>query len=898
MSNRGCSIRGVSTLAAALLASTGVAETFVVNDLGPDPDADVSDARCATAAGACTLAAAIQQANVTPGVDSVVFSVAGTTRAAGAVTDTITIDATTAPSHTGTPSIIIDGASIILDRSSDGSTLRGLAIQGVSGNGLSIYSDENTIVGCHFGADTPGNTAKGNQAHGVYVAGSNNFIGGGTYPERVVASGNGGDGVHVAAGSLANDIQHVFAGVNRSGSTAIPNGGSGITVLGIGNSVRHSLASGNATYGVTVAGTNNVVVLSVIGLSSDGKNPLPNGHGGVNVNGTTNDIGISRQGNTISGNTGPGIAGYGRQNRIRGNLIGTNQSGTEPASNSGSGIVLFESQAYWIGDDLPGAGNVISGNAQSGVAIVSGGGHSVAGNSVGTDWAGERAIPNGADGILIVNSSHNGIGSNVVAGNGRDGLHVAGAFANNNGAAANSIGLAAGGGHLPNGRHGVIVLEGAHANVIGEGNRIVANHGVGVAILGGDSNSVRRNRILSNGRLAIDLDADATEPLDGVTYNDRADSDSGPNALQNTPVLKAATVDSVTGVVRGEPAGQYLVDLFGSFTCDVTGFGEASVVLGTRLVTADATGLAMFDFALTPVMAMPFFTATATGPSNATSELSQCLRLGHRPVDTLALTNPAMNFVSQIGSPENLPPLDAYWSYGTAPPGQGQWVFGDWEGDGIETAALYRDDGAFFYTNEVGPTSSWTGIWFGFPGPPVAGRFDPAIDHDCLGALDSIPVPGVGTGFAVYFTCDLTSGPTPDLRAQWIGPVLPDSQGFTGTFQFAAGDFDGDGVQTMAVRRGLHVVWTNVPVTTVEGRYEHAQYLGAPAAGEGQIVAGDWDGNRLDSFGLFYPNGAFFRRDDLEWNSGAYTLQNVGQPIGSPVTASSWRPGGSPGQLP
>jgi hypothetical protein len=64
----------------ALLSSASVipSATFVVNNNGDTPDANLSDNVCADAAGNCTLRAAIQQANATSGTDEINFSFATT----------------------------------------------------------------------------------------------------------------------------------------------------------------------------------------------------------------------------------------------------------------------------------------------------------------------------------------------------------------------------------------------------------------------------------------------------------------------------------------------------------------------------------------------------------------------------------------------------------------------------------------------------------------------------------------------------------------------------------------------------------------------------------------------------------------------------------------------------
>jgi hypothetical protein len=229
-----------------------------------------------------------------------------------------------------------------------------------------------------------------------------------------------------------------------------------------------------------------------------------------------------------------------------------------------------------------------------------------------------------------------------------------------------------------------------------------------------------------------------------------------------------------------------------------------------------------------------------------------------------------------------------------APGGPGKWVMGDWDGDGIDTPAVYQDTGVFRYTNDVGATANWTALWFGLLGrPPVGGRFDSTVPNDCLGVVDKAIV-GADDAFSMYYTCDLTSSANPPKLVQWLSLPLPNSQGFTGTHQFDAGDFDNNGLDSIAVRRGPYIAFTNVTPGS-HALFNLAQYFGVPPAvsGEGSFVVGDWNGDGLSSFGLYYQDGAFQRRNDLEWNSGSYVLQRVGQPVGTPVTPASWRPGGS-----
>ncbi|MCQ3928914.1 MAG: hypothetical protein DPW16_00520 [Chloroflexi bacterium] len=268
------------------------------------------------------------------------------------------------------------------------------------------------------------------------------------------------------------------------------------------------------------------------------------------------------------------------------------------------------------------------------------------------------------------------------------------------------------------------------------------------------------------------------------------------------------------------------------------------------------------------------------------------LSVSNSPVgDTIALFNNANNTVSLVDSLVTTPSPANYATYPTGfSTTGGQLIMGDWNGDGQKTPGIYAN-GAFSFTNGIGFTSTWTGIWIGLVGrPAVAGRFNSAFSNDCIGAVDSGNFPPYGTAYALYFTCNLTSGPTPPLTFQWLSVLLPDSQGHTGTAQFTAGDWNNDGVDSIAIRRTNFIAFTNVPPTTLESAFDLAQYFGSPSAvSYGTFVSGDWDSNGVDSFGLVYSNGAFYRRNDVDWNSGQYILQNLGQPTGTISFAASWR---------
>src|SRR6185436_10226508 len=440
---------------------------------------------------------------------------------------------------------------------------------------------------------------------------------------------------------------------------------------------------------------------------------------------------------------------------------------------------------------------------------------------------------------------------------------------------------------IPNHSHGVF-LQGSNNNQIGPATApsifIASNDANGVAILSGTGNRIRGSRLSANGGIGIDLDRNGAFPLDGVTFNDSGDVDSGANTLLNAPILTSATTTAASGRLRGAPNLQHTVDLYWSPSCDPAGFGEGMAYMTTTTVTTNGSGTATFAFSgWSAVAASSAYAATATDSSGNTSEFSQCITPARRPVETLSVFHTTAGTAALTATLTDPLPSAAVTTYIPGAPLQGQqayWVMGDWDGDGIQTPGAYGSGGAFFYTNVIVPTSNWTGIWFGLQGKPaVAGRFSGAVAHDCIAVIDSTPWIGGDTAFAAYYTCDLTSGTTPPKTVVWLSTPIPDSGfGNIGAHQFMAGDFVGNGIDTFATRRGPYIVWGSL-----------AKYIGAPGTGYGTAVAGDWDGDGKSSFGLYYQDGSFYRLNDLEWHTDNYSIQHLGQPVSTPTTAVSWR---------
>src|SRR5262249_42599908 len=122
------------------------------------------------------------------------------------------------------------------------------------------------------------------------------------------------------------------------------------------------------------------------------------------------------------------------------------------------GVLINGASGDMVGQDVPGAGNVISGNS-IGVMISGvvqnngqslGGGNVVAGNLIGTDASGTRSVSNLALGVFVNNSQSNVIGpGNVLSANGIAGAEILGATSRFNVIAGNIVGTGVGGQTFP-----------------------------------------------------------------------------------------------------------------------------------------------------------------------------------------------------------------------------------------------------------------------------------------------------------------------------------------------------------------------------------------------------------------------------------------------------------------
>lgn len=379
----------------------------------------------------------------------------------------------------------------------------------------SVYG--NNVVGIVIGLDTfsfqatinssfqLSNVISGNGGNGITLVGANNNIISmnyiGTDTTGTIDLGNGANGILVTSGSSGNMIGGQATGGNN------PTGGGSAPVFV--RPPQGNLISGNNGNGVLInaAATMNTLSGNFIGTTASGIAPLGNALDGVAIDSANRNeiIGCTFQQdpfvfyNVISGNGGNGLSVTNANNtKVQANFFGMGADNTTGVGNGLDGVLLQGSSANTqFGGVIP-LGNVVVANKRNGLEIAG----TVSGTVVFNTFCGLPAfkivaVPNVLDGMLITSTGGNNlIRTNVISGNGNNGVHISG---NATGVQVTEaiIGMDTNGGAaIPNGANGILVDGNAHDNLLGGDQASVilqttisANGSNGIAIVGNAANN-------------------------------------------------------------------------------------------------------------------------------------------------------------------------------------------------------------------------------------------------------------------------------------------------------------------------------------------------------------------------------------------------------------------------
>jgi hypothetical protein len=426
--------------------------------------------------GAGSLRQAILDANANPGADIIQFNIGGAgvhtispTSQLPAITDPVVINGYsqpgasantlgigpgwegTVPASTG--HTLGDGDNAVLTIELEGSqagptasgllvaagntTIQGLVVNRFSNLGIALSTAGGNIVSGNFiGTNPNGSAAEAIGQEGILVASyggtgpsNGNTIGGLTPAARNVISGNSDTGILIQTDG--NLVEGNFIGTDATGKHPLGNAGAhgGVVIeYGSNNTIggltpdARNIISGNVTNGIDIEAVptlaHNKVQGNYVGTDVTGTSPLPNRQG--ISDGVGSDIGglTAGAGNLISGNTNTGISAF--NGVMQGNLIGTDFKGTSSIANATGAFVGSEV----VGGPTDAARNVISGNGLDGV--ITRGGDTIQGNYIGMEIDGTTALGNVDQGVFVTSGSNDLIGGtvvgarNVIAGNGFD----------------------------------------------------------------------------------------------------------------------------------------------------------------------------------------------------------------------------------------------------------------------------------------------------------------------------------------------------------------------------------------------------------------------------------------------------------------------------------------------
>lgn len=467
---------------------------------------------------------------------------------------------------------------LVLGAGSDGSTIRGLAIDNFAqayvvsqnivsgGAGILVQSSNNTIEGNFIGADTTGiNSFPNFTAIQIDPGADGNLVGGPTNAARNLISGHyqeytNNNGALIVQGDTTT-IQGNTVGLNRAGTNFLMIDATvGISTYGdtktqiMGNAI-----AGHRFTNIRMQQANNgLIETNFIGTNVAGTAALTNNGIGIYiynspVNGPVNMI---VNNNLVSGNTdgiriGENDFGFlpiiGAQ--ITNNRIGTNAAGTSALSNSLDGLRIKFAEGTYV------AGNIISANGNNGITIGKAKDSNVKNNLIGVAANGTTSLPNLGNGIQLgtlvgvgVPAFDDVIGGakpnegNIISNNGENGITlvsytqqetiIGNTITNNNlnGILVNPLGgtnwiggFRTAGNELIIG--GVANELGTNLGPLGTSNIISNNALDGIKVVNSNANTIQANIITNNPENGIEL-IDSSFTLVGAKFGGSTVTDS------------------------------------------------------------------------------------------------------------------------------------------------------------------------------------------------------------------------------------------------------------------------------------------------------------------------------------------------------------------------------------
>ena len=385
---------------------------------------------------------------------------------------------------------------------------------------------------------------------------------------------------------------------------------------------------------------------------------------GVNIPGTYGlYLTSTAGGSTIRGVVVNGGFDYGIEsffsdgNTVRGCFVGVDAAGTTKSPNV-RGVDAQFSDDFTLGGPAPADRNLVSGQTQTNVQIISSADSTVEGNLIGVDVSGTVALSPTVDSLFVATNTQGAVIRGNVVGGATVGMNLGNVADAITGMTVqgNWVGTDVTENHDIGNLFAGIFIQGRGITIggvgPGEGNTIAFNDGAGVLVSYAfafiTSNTIRGNSIYSNGEgtipqgnstLGIDLGNPGGFGEGGLTLNDLDDADAGPNNNQNFPIItsavSAAGDTTVHGRFNSTPGSSFTLDFYVNEACvgRPQDYLEGKDYVGSADVSTDGNGDANVDVVLDGVTLQPgqTVTATATDANGNTSEFSQRIVISTTP---------------------------------------------------------------------------------------------------------------------------------------------------------------------------------------------------------------------------------------------------------------------------
>jgi hypothetical protein len=531
----------------------------------------------------------------------------------------------------------VNSAGAVIQGNKIGTNMAGTAAIGNKGQGVFIKNSNNVTIG--GGSKALRNIISGN------------------------GTATGGNGIGIV-GSNGLIIQGNFCGLSVTGLTALPNFDTGLSMtnssgntIGGASYMQRNVCSGNSAYGMYLANLDNTTITgNYVGTDSTGNAPLGNAKHGISANSGCNLL--TWTANVVGANGTGGVEMNGMDlltvtnNTFYGNYIGLGIDGTTDLGNLKIGLRFGGSSTNnIIGGTAAGQRNYFSGNGDHGIMLdgqsVS---NSIKGNYVGSDITGLAPVSNNGIGILFLDGSSSNIVGGAAAGEGNllccsataDGFRSQ--ISSNNTLYGNLIGVDKNSVLTPgfgNAEDGVYMMsyqyltQANNSTIIGglaagQAN-IIANNGrdgvrlAGYPVATTNFNPIIGNKIYCNGGLGINMENNNAIENEGIA----------------APTVTSSTANAISGTgTTGNTIHVYRNQYTDGARCDC----EGEIYVGTTTV-AGGTWSLTHGLGLTTAQALSV-TATQTNSTNSTSEFWVCSV--PLPVDLLSLEAKKINTIVSV----------------------------------------------------------------------------------------------------------------------------------------------------------------------------------------------------------------------------------------------------------